>query len=103
VIQTNGVKPIKEEKPKTKRFAKPTVEELTAYFIEKEYLKPKTESQKMFDHYESNGWKVGRNKMESWKHAASNWNQNTKEGSFQPPKSKEREKYKEETQADQAW
>ena len=39
----------------------------------------KTEAQKFFNYYESNGWKVGKNHMKNWKAAANNWitNSNT--------------------------
>ena len=39
----------------------------------------KTEAQKFFNYYESNGWKVGKNPMKNWKAAANNWitNSNT--------------------------
>ena len=39
----------------------------------------KIESEKFFNYYESNGWKVGKNPMKNWKAAANNWitNSNT--------------------------
>lgn len=33
----------------------------------------KTEAHRYFNHYESNGWMVGKNKMKNWKAAASGW------------------------------
>ena len=48
----------------------PKFEDVISYFIEKN--KP-LEAQKFFDFYESNGWKVGKNKMKSWKAASSGW------------------------------
>ena len=57
----------------------------------------------MFLHYESNGWKVGRNSMKDWKAAAKKWNQNRLDGTFSPPKTQQREKHIETAQADQAW
>jgi len=48
----------------------PKLEDVISYFIEKN--KP-LEAQKFFDFYESNGWKVGKNKMKSWKAASSGW------------------------------
>jgi len=41
------------------------------YFLEKE--SGKEEAEKFFNYYESNGWKVGKNKMKKWKSAASGW------------------------------
>ena len=39
----------------------------------------KTEAQKFFNYYESNGWKVGKNPRKNWKAAENNWitNSNT--------------------------
>jgi len=34
---------------------------------------PQSEADKFFNHYESNGWKVGQNKMKSWRPAMSGW------------------------------
>ena len=33
----------------------------------------KIEAEKFVNYYESNGWKVGKNTMKSWTHAANNW------------------------------
>jgi len=59
---------------KGKRFQKPTKEEVIAYAKEKGL---KTDIvDKWFNHYESNGWKVGRNPMRDWKASYRNWNLN---------------------------
>lgn len=34
---------------------------------------PDTEVEKFLAHYGSNGWKVGKNKMQSWPHAMAGW------------------------------
>ena len=64
------------------RFVKPSIQELTAYFLERAKSDGKyicsTEPQKFHDHYESNGWKVGKNKMKCWKSAVRNWMKNVK-------------------------
>ncbi len=52
------------------RFAPPAIEEIKIYMEEKG--KPE-EAEKFHNFYSANGWKVGRNKMTSWKHAASGW------------------------------
>jgi hypothetical protein len=58
----------KERKP---AFVRPTEIELVAYIRE---LGGTGElARKFWLHYESNGWKVGRNPMKSWKAAAENW------------------------------
>jgi hypothetical protein len=59
----------------TQSFKIPTVEEITEYLINKQVPNPKPLAIKFFNHYESNGWKVGKNKMKKWKAAISgnNW------------------------------
>lgn len=55
------------EKPKKKR---PSLEEVKAYCQERgNSVNP----QKWFNHYESNGWKVGKNPMKNWKAAVRTW------------------------------
>lgn len=57
------------------RFQPPTLEEVYSYFLEKteKEIIARRESEKFHNYYESNGWKVGRNKMKSWPHAAGGW------------------------------
>ena len=62
-------------------FVKPTVEEIKAYVSEKGYH---FDAEAFFSFYESNGWKVGKNPMKSWKDACTTWEK--REGSA--PKSK---------------
>ena len=100
-----GIKKEVKAKPKKKssKFVKPTLQELKEYFVEQKFVNAETEYEKMFLHYESNGWKVGRNSMKDWKAAAKKWNQNRLDGTFSPPKTQQREKHIETAQADQAW
>ena len=63
-------KPLTKEKGA--RFAKPSIEDLINEFSGRVF-EPVLEAQKFLSHYESNGWKVGRNPMKSWKHAVTNW------------------------------
>lgn len=58
------------KKAKEKRFEKPTVAEIEAYFVE---IGSNAAAQRFYDHYESNGWMVGKAHMKSWKAAARNW------------------------------
>jgi hypothetical protein len=58
-------------KPKRKRFEPPTLDMLNEYAQEKGYVGFSAE--RFFNYYESNGWKVGKNPMKSWKAAVSNW------------------------------
>lgn len=69
-------------KPKADRFVKPTVEEVKAYAEEKEMNN--VDAEKFVNYYESNGWKVGKNPMKSWKAAVANWNKNRFEGTEKP-------------------
>lgn len=58
---------------KVHRFKKPSVSELNEYIKEKGYM---VDAEQFYDYYESTGWKVGRKKMVSWKHALSYWHKN---------------------------
>jgi len=59
-------------------FSKPTLIEVTSFFIKTEnaYNNPiiaENESVKFWNYYESNGWQVGKNKMKDWNAAARMW------------------------------
>ena len=62
-----------KETAKTKRFIKPTIEEIEKYCIER---KNGVNATKFFNYYEANGWKVGKNSMKNWKAAVRTWEQN---------------------------
>lgn len=69
-----------------KRFSPPSVQDINCYFQEKG-INNLMEAEKFFNYYESNGWKVGRNKMKNWKAACSNWIKNyTKPSTTHSPK-----------------
>ena len=53
----------------TKRFVKPTIEEIKEYMDLKLIPNSDYESNNFFNFYESKGWKVGKNPMKSWKSA----------------------------------
>jgi hypothetical protein len=55
------------------RPARPTLEEVAAYCRERGN---QVDPQKFFDHYESNGWMVGRNPMKDWQAAVRTWETN---------------------------
>jgi hypothetical protein len=64
-----------KDKNKIKRFVIPSVEEITAYCLErKNYVDP----QKFFDHYEARGWvpKGYSKQMTNWKAAVRTWEGN---------------------------
>jgi len=52
------------------QFIKPSLEEVKSYCKERNNL---VDSDKFFNYYESNGWKVGRNLMKNWKAAIHTW------------------------------
>jgi hypothetical protein len=54
-----------------KRFIPPTIKEIDSYIKEKGY---NVNAERFFYFYESNGWKVGKNKMISWKASVASWN-----------------------------
>lgn len=64
--------PLPVPKPKKERttFTKPTVEEIEAYCVERNNG---LSGQAIYDHYEANGWMVGRVKMKDWKAAVRTW------------------------------
>lgn len=62
-----------DKKEKEKRIARPSLADVVAYCQERgNHVDP----QKWFDHYSSNGWKVGRNSMSDWKAAVRTWENN---------------------------
>jgi len=70
---------IEEEINKGKKnlFIKPALGDVTAYCTErKNRVNPKA----FMDHYESNGWKVGKNPMKDWKAAVRTWEHNNGTG-----------------------
>ena len=52
------------------RFQKPKIEEIESYIREK---KMHFDASQFYDHYESNGWMVGRTHMKDWKAACRTW------------------------------
>lgn len=66
---SHSFEPVKEP---TKRFAPPSIEEVFEHLSDSGYPY-KIEAEKFWNYYESNGWKVGKNKMKNWKSAATGW------------------------------
>jgi hypothetical protein len=60
---------------RSKRFVPPTVEEVKAYCLERGNC---VDPQRFVDYYSSNGWMVGKNKMNDWKAAVRTWEQREK-------------------------
>jgi predicted phage replisome organizer len=61
---------IEEDKPKRKRFVPPTLEEVQDYCFERNN---NVDAERFINHYTSNGWMVGKNKMKDWKAAIRTW------------------------------
>lgn len=60
-------------KKKRTGFIKPDILDITEEFKAKGTAQPATMAAKFWNHYESNGWMVGKNKMKSWKGAVATW------------------------------
>ena len=57
----------------TKRFKKPTIEEIQAYCDERNNG---IDAERFYDYYESKGWKVGKTPMKDWKASVRTWERN---------------------------
>lgn len=66
------------EKPKraSRKFVKPTIHEMID-FIKSNSLN--VDAEYFFNHYESNGWKVGKTSMSNWQTTIKNWHKREKE------------------------
>ena len=62
--------------------ARPTFEQVTAYCAERG---GKVNPDKWFAHYESNGWRVGKNPMKDWKAAVRTWEHSDYGGTVPQP------------------
>lgn len=62
-----------QAEPKKTGFIKPTLEEVRAYCLER---KNKVDPEAFIAHYESNGWRVGKNPMKCWKSAVVTFEKN---------------------------
>ena len=69
-------------KPKTKRFVKPTLEEVKQYCTENGY---RINCERFVDYYEGNGWKVGKNPMKDWRATVRNWARHDNDGHKSDP------------------
>ena len=57
--------------------ARPTLQEVEAYIAEKGYH---VDASAFIAYYDSNGWKVGKNPMKSWKGALTTWERRNNPG-----------------------
>lgn len=60
-------------RPRSPAFEPPSIESVAAYCIERA---KGVDPQQWYDHYTSNGWLVGKNKMKDWKAAVRTWEKN---------------------------
>lgn len=58
----------------TKKFEKPNAEQVKGYAIERS--SPNFDVEAFFDHYESNGWMIGKVAMKDWRAAVRKWIKN---------------------------
>lgn len=56
-----------------KRFIKPTTQQIKEHMLQHGMS---DESERFYNYYEANGWKVGRNPMKNWKAAIMTWKKN---------------------------
>jgi len=71
---------IEPPKNRTVRFAPPTEEEAKLHAAK--IGLPDTEVTRFMNHYGSNGWMVGKNKMKDWHCALVNWRENWRNGRY---------------------
>ena len=62
------------ERKASRRFCKPTYDDVSGYAESVGYRG--FDSTAFCDHYEANGWQVGRTPMRDWKAAVRNWQKN---------------------------
>lgn len=63
-----------KESAKSKRFAKPTIEDIENYIIQNNYdTNPNSFANRFYNFYESKGWVIGKASMKNWKAAIRTW------------------------------
>lgn len=76
----------KEEKKTVKKvFTPPSIEDVKKYCLERGNG---VSAERFINHYTSNGWMVGKNKMKDWRAAVRTWEQNTKKYGTENAKNK---------------
>jgi len=56
---------------------KPSLDQVSDYMVSRGFMDYE-QAEMFYDHFESNGWMVGKNKMKKWEAAARNWIRNSK-------------------------
>ena len=67
--------PSKKKKAKSKRFIKPTAEQIQEYCDERQNG---LDGEQIFDSYESKGWMINRNPVKDWKACVRTWEKHRK-------------------------
>ena len=70
------------EKQANRRFVKPTVEEVRAYILEKNYP---IDAEQFWNFYEAKGWMIGKSPMKNWKSCIATWLKNGRSNSSEEP------------------
>ena len=71
-----------KEKQANRRFVKPTVEEVRAYILEKNYP---IDAEQFWNFYEAKGWMIGKAPMKNWKACVATWLKNGRSNSSEEP------------------
>lgn len=74
-----------KEKTASRKFVKPTRSEIQDFINLNSFV---VNADYFINHYESNGWKVGKNSMKDWKATLRNWNTREKENQKSKPNQK---------------
>ena len=74
---------ISKTKESNKRFTPPTVEQVRAYCLKRNN---NVDAERFVSYYTSNGWKVGRTKMQDWEAAVRTWERSSKPVTHCQPK-----------------
>lgn len=75
IVKSSIEKKVAEAPLSSKRFVKPTLEEVREYCLSR---KNNIDAQQFIDFYESKGWKVGNQSMKDWKACVRTWEQRNK-------------------------
>lgn len=84
-VNVNVNEDVKKKRGERKNFKKPTLEEIRTYCNSiAANINPET----FYNHYETNGWKVGKNSMKDWQAAIKGWNSREKDKIYKQPLTK---------------
>lgn len=68
----------KRKNNRSKSFVKPSIEQISKYCSER---KNGLDAEKIYDHYEANGWMRGKTKISDWKACVRTWEKNKSQSS----------------------